>query len=148
MPLWNIYHPDGIFEDDESKAALSADVTTYYTEAGLPAFYVVINYIKMSGNTTWVGGRLPSKEEPFVRITMDHIAIRLPDSDTMYRRVADRLDAIIRKHLEPKGYHWEFHVNETERRLWKINGLFPPPFRSDEEKIWFEQNKATPWEKL
>ncbi|KAF2020252.1 hypothetical protein BU24DRAFT_459848 [Aaosphaeria arxii CBS 175.79] len=148
MPLWNVYHPESIFEDDASKAAFSADVVSYYTAVGLPAFYVVINFIKMSGNTTWVGGKPPNKEEPFVRFTMDHIAVHMPDIDKVYRAESDKLDNIIRKHLEKKGHTWEFHVNETERRLWKIHGLFPPPFGSEAEKVWVEQNKATPWEKL
>lgn len=31
MPLWLIFHPDGTFEDDESKEALSTDITKIYT---------------------------------------------------------------------------------------------------------------------
>ncbi|CCF33378.1 hypothetical protein CH063_05583 [Colletotrichum higginsianum] len=45
MPLWIIYHPEGTFEDDASKEAFSADITKFYTTIGLPAFYVVANFI-------------------------------------------------------------------------------------------------------
>lgn len=34
MPLWLIFHPDGTFEDDASKEALAADITTIYTGVG------------------------------------------------------------------------------------------------------------------
>lgn len=46
------------------------------------------------------------------------------------------------------GYDWEYHIEETNRDLWKIQGLVPPLPGSDEEKIWAGQNKATKREKL
>lgn len=42
---------------------------------------------------------------------------------------------------------WEYHVVETPRDLWKIQGIVPPPSRSAEEKLWARENKAIPWEK-
>lgn len=50
MPLWLIYHPTGTFEDNATKQALSRDITAMYTDRGLPAFYVVVNFIKLAGN--------------------------------------------------------------------------------------------------
>jgi hypothetical protein len=46
-----------------------------------------------------------------------------------------------------KGYDWEYHIDETPRGLWRINGLAAPPFRSVAERKWFEANKAAAWTK-
>lgn len=45
------------------------------------------------------------------------------------------------------GYDWEYHIDETERRLWKVKGLYAPPFGSEEENMWAKENKAVPWKK-
>ena len=147
MPLWLVFHPDGTFEDDASKEALSADVTKIYTGVGLPAFYVVVNFIKMPESTVWVGGKKLSKEKPFIRVAIEHIAVTLPNEDEVYQRIANAVDAALKPHVADKGYDWEFHIDETERRLWKINGMFPPPFKSEEEKIWAKENRAVPLQK-
>ncbi|GJC87284.1 hypothetical protein ColLi_10122 [Colletotrichum liriopes] len=147
MPLWLIFHPDGTFEDDATKEALAADITKIYTQIGLPAFYVVVNFIKMSGNTVWVGGKKANKEKPFIRIAIDHIAVNLPNEDKMYKRVADGVNATLKPHIADKGYDWEYHIDETDKRLWRVNGLPAPPFESEEEKIWARENRPVPWEK-
>jgi hypothetical protein len=143
MPLWIFYHPDGTFEDDASREALSKDVVKMYTDIGLPAFYVITNFIKMPGNTMLVGGKKVGKDEkPFIRIVIEHIAVRLPDEDEVYRRTANGIDAVLKAQVFDRGYNYEFHVDETERRLWKINAIFPPMFGSEEEKIWVKENRA------
>lgn len=147
MPLWLIFHPDGTFEDEASQEALSKDITKFYTALGLPAFYVVVNFIKMPGNTMWVGGERLSKDKPFIRIAIEHIAVTLPNEDEVYKRTANAVDAALKPHVADKGYNWEFHIDETERRLWKVNGIFPPSFGSEEEKIWVNENRAVPLEK-
>ncbi|GAB7345595.1 hypothetical protein MBLNU457_3895t1 [Dothideomycetes sp. NU457] len=145
MPLWLIFHPNGTFEDDASKEALATDITAYYVKAGLPAFYATVNFIKMSGNTMYVGGKVPPKDKPFIRISVDHIAVKQPDEDSAYERSANRLVEVLKPHVADKGYDWEFHVDETERRYWRINGMAPPPFKSEQEKIWVKENKAVPY---
>ncbi|KAK6209806.1 hypothetical protein QIS74_11390 [Colletotrichum tabaci] len=147
MPLWIIYHPEGTFEDDASKEAFSADITKFYTNIGLPAFYVVANFIKLPQGAMWVGGKKLSKDKPFIRISIEHIAVNLPDDDKIFRQVADDVDAILKPHVADKGYDWEFHIDETDRRLWKVQGLHAPAFGSAEEKIWVKENRAIPWEK-
>ncbi|CAN9285671.1 unnamed protein product [Alternaria alternata] len=114
MPLWVIYHPEGTFEDDASKEALAADSIKQYTNIGLPAFYIVTNFIKVPKN----------------------------NEDKVYKGAANGVDAVLKKHCGDKGYNYEFHIDETERRLWKINGIFPPAFGSEEEKIWVKENRA------
>lgn len=164
MLLWLVFHPDGTFEDDASKEALSTDITKIYTGIGwvtsasenqnsshqcnsLPAFYVVVNFIKMPGNTMWVGGKKLSKDRPFVRVAIEHIAVTLANEDKAYQRTANAVDGALKPHVADKGYDYEFHIDETERRLWKINGMFPPAYKSEEEKIWVEENRAVPFEK-
>ena len=143
MPLWVIYHPEGTFEDDASKEALAADSIKQYTNIGLPAFYVVTNFIKVPKNSMFVGGKQVGKQDtPFIRVVVEHIAVRLPDEDKVYKGAANGVDAVLKKHCGEKGYNYEFHIDETERRLWKINGIFPPAFGSEEEKIWVKENRA------
>lgn len=147
MPLWLIFHPDGTFEDDASKEALAADITKIYTSIGLPAFYVVANFIKMPGNTMLMGGKKISKDRPFIRVAIEHIAVTLPNEDEVYRKTANAVDAALKPHVADKGYDCEFHIDETERRLWKINSMFPPEFKSEGERIWREENRAVPLER-
>ncbi|KAL5355944.1 putative oxalocrotonate tautomerase [Aspergillus floccosus] len=142
MPLWLIFHPPNTFEDAASKQALVKDVTKIYTNVGLPPFYVVVNFIRISSEEVWVGGERRT-ERPFVRIIIDHIAVRI-ENDDMYKRTADAIDNALKPHLADKGYDWEFHVDETERKLWRINGMIPPPFKSDEERKWATENRPSP----
>ncbi|KAJ0163985.1 hypothetical protein CTA2_2007 [Colletotrichum tanaceti] len=147
MPLWIIYHPEGTFEDDASKEALSTDITKIYMGIGLPAFYVVVNFVKLPLNAMWIGGEKLSKDKPpFIRLSIEQIAVKLPDDDKAMRRMADQVDEVLKPHIADKGYDWEFHIDETDRRLWKIQGLHAPPFGSEQEKVWFKENKALPWE--
>ncbi|KAI7199557.1 hypothetical protein D0869_06389 [Hortaea werneckii] len=144
MPLWSIYHPTGTFEDEASRAALTKDITKIYTSIGLPPFYVIVNFITLPGNAMWIGGR-PNTGSPFIRITMDHIAVTLPNEDEAYKGATAKIDTALKPHIADRGYDWEYHVDETERRLWKVQGMYAPPFKSDEEKKWFDANKPLPW---
>jgi hypothetical protein len=145
MPLWLIFHSPVTLEDITAKQALTTDITKIYTRIGLPAFYVVINFIKLSANDVWVGGERKI-EKPFIRIVAEHIAVRLENEDLAYKRTSDAIDKALKPHVADKGYDWEFHVDESERRLWRINGLVPPPFGSDVEQLWAKANKPSMWE--
>ncbi|KAJ6088512.1 oxalocrotonate tautomerase [Penicillium sp. IBT 16267x] len=147
MPLWQIYHPHGTFEDNASKQAFADDITKAYVGLGLPAFYVITQFHKMENSDVFVGGKIrTATDKPFVRVVIVHIAIHAPNSDAAYLRTTSRLDGIMKPHLLDKGYEFEYHVSETERRLWKIDSLIPPPFKSAEERVWVEENKALPYE--
>lgn len=147
MPLWQIYHPPGTFDDNALKQAFADDITKMYTTLGLPAFYVVAHFYKMDNSNVYLGGKpLSEGEKPFVRVVITHIAIHVPDSDAMYLRTTSRLDDIMKPHLLDKGYDFEYHVDQTERRLWKVNSLIPPPFKSAEEQLWVKENKAVAYE--
>lgn len=149
MPLWQIYHPEGTFADLESKRALSADVTNAYTtQLGLPAFYVVVQFISMPADTVWVGGSSKT-EKPFIRVVINHVAVSvasISDDDEMYKKTCQMVDRALKPHIEDKGYDWEYHLDETERKLWKLNGLIPPAWKSEAEQEWVKANKALRWE--
>ncbi|PYH81033.1 hypothetical protein BO82DRAFT_355010 [Aspergillus uvarum CBS 121591] len=146
MPLWQIYSPPGTFTP-EAKSSFATDITKRYTSIGLPAFYVVIQFHELNPEDVYVGGREATKaERPFVRAVVTHIAVVQPDSDAAYRRTTNWLDKIFREHVLDKGFDVEYHVEETERRLWKINGMIPPPYRSEGEKVWVRENRAVEYD--
>jgi len=144
MPLWQIYHPAGTFDVAASKQALAEDITKIYTAVGLPAFYVVVHFTQQSQGDVFVGGK-PKGDKPFIRIVVTHIAVHQPKEDAAYRRVTAKIDNALKPHVADKGYDWEYHVDETERRLWKINGMIPPPWKSEEELQWFRDNQPLPY---
>ncbi|KAK0726146.1 putative oxalocrotonate tautomerase [Lasiosphaeris hirsuta] len=144
MPLWLVFHPEGTFKTTETKQALAADITTLYTGGGLPAFYVVVNFITLPHTSIFVGGENTSPDKPFIRFMVDHLAVHFDAPQKL--RVINKLDALIKPHVADKGYDWEFHIDETPRDLWKINGIVPPPFQSEAEKLWAKENKAVEWE--
>ncbi|CAG7925515.1 unnamed protein product [Penicillium olsonii] len=145
MPLWQIYHPVGTYEDPASKASFAKDITKIYTDVGLPAFYVVVNFIPLQKEDLLVGGEF-LEENPFIRIVITNIAIKMPEIDEVYARFTSSVDKVLQPHIAERGYDWEYHVAETDRRLWKINGLIPPPWKSEQEQLWVEQNRAVPYD--
>lgn len=116
-----------------------------YTDMGLPAFYVVTNFIPLSKENIFVGGERRT-ETPFIRIVITHLAIHVPDNNASYQATTSVIDKVLQPHLADKKYDWEYHVVETERRLWKINGMIPPPYKSEEEHLWVKENRAVPYD--
>lgn len=125
MPLWLIYHPEGTFPTSTSKQSLADTITSFYTSfAHLPAFYVVVNFISLPASNIFVGGKNPAASRPFIRFTVDHVAIRQPNEGRM-TAMADKIAELLRPHLE--GCDWEWNIDETPRALWRLNGIDPPP---------------------
>lgn len=145
MPLWLIFHPTDTFEDVASRQALAKDITKIYTDIGLPAFYAVINFITLPSQSMWVGGEQKT-DKPFIRLVAEHIAVNLPNDDDAYKRTTRRLEEALKPHIADRGYDWEFHVDETERRLWQVNGMIPPQYKSEAEKLWAKENRAVPYD--
>ncbi|KAK3368568.1 putative oxalocrotonate tautomerase [Podospora didyma] len=145
MPLWLVYHPEGTFTTAESKQALVSNITPIYTDGGLPAFYVVVNFVQLPSSCMFVGGKPPVR--PFIRITVDHLAVHFSDNVPRRERVLSRIDQALKPHIADNGYDWEYSIDETPRELWKINGVIPPPFQSGDEKNWATLNKPVEWHK-
>lgn len=83
-----------------------------------------------------------SLTKPSIRIVITHIAAKMPDELHYYRSFTRKVDRALKPHVEDVGYDWEYHIAETERGLWKINGLVPPPWRSEEERVWAREGRA------
>lgn len=58
MPVWRIYHPSNTFTTKAEKEALSKDITAIYTLIPLPAFYVVVLFIPLPEENTFIGGEV------------------------------------------------------------------------------------------
>ncbi|MCJ1464850.1 hypothetical protein MMC07_003465 [Pseudocyphellaria aurata] len=149
MPLWRIFSHSSTFNTAQ-KQALAQSITQFYTRggSGLPAFYVDIVFIPVERDSFYVGGKQTTN---MVRIAIEHIAIHQPkqedDTQGVRARMLVTIDELLAPHIAARGnLDWEYHVLETPRDLWKIQGIAPPPFRSSEEKVWARENKATPWE--
>jgi phenylpyruvate tautomerase PptA (4-oxalocrotonate tautomerase family) len=74
MPLWKVYHPEGLYTADD-KQALSASITNIYASIPLPKFYVVMLFEAMPKGCCFVGGKPHDK---FVRFKVEQIARTVP----------------------------------------------------------------------
>jgi phenylpyruvate tautomerase PptA (4-oxalocrotonate tautomerase family) len=142
MPLLRFYQSPNLLTPDEKKR-LSRDLTAIYVASGLPAFYVNVIFLDVPPDSLFVGGE---ETHNFVRICIEHIALKFPNAD-LQQRYMKRLDDIIVPIFEPKGLNWEYHIDETPRELWKLQSIVPPPHLSEAHHKWVKENKATPWEK-
>jgi len=141
MPLWTIHHTPGIFSEEE-KHQLASRITDHYERIGLPRFYVVTIFNETRPGDFYVGG------EPTpvgVRILIDHIARQSTDKESR-EQITRWIKRILHPYMEKhEGLHWEFHADETSEDLWMINGLVPPPARSEAEQAWALANAASPY---
>lgn len=140
MPLWNVYHPVGAYSEEE-KRDFAERVTRFYEAVGLPRFYVVTLFHEMDRGSFYVGGE---PVDDVVRVWIDHIALHAEDP-AMRESVRNRIVTVIQPFATEKGLRWEFHVDETPRDLWVINGLVPPPTGSEAEQLWARENRAIPY---
>ncbi|KAB8227693.1 tautomerase family protein [Aspergillus alliaceus] len=148
MPDWRIYHPAGTFTDPGHKEELSEAITSIYTRAGLPAFYVVVLFIEMPAGTMYRAGVSCSANgvKPFVRLTFSHIARHFPPGESPERtRFMNTVHETLKPHIADKGYNWEVNGEELEREFMHINGFRIPPTSSEDEKRWFRDNEPSPW---
>jgi hypothetical protein len=132
LPLWTIYHPAGAFEADH-KHALAQAITQLYN---FPAFYVGVVFIEKDRDSFYRGGE---PADDFVRIAIDHINLTWKTREEGSRRVK-QFDEALAPLIRDRGLHWEFHVDETPRAYWLIDGFPPPPSGSEAEKRWLREN--------
>jgi phenylpyruvate tautomerase PptA (4-oxalocrotonate tautomerase family) len=140
MPLWIVYHPAGAYSEEE-KRDFADRVASLYAARGLPRFYVVTLFHEVDRGSFYVGGE-PVNDR--VRIAIDHIARHYPDPASK-DSARERIGAVIQPFAAGKGLRWEFHVDETPRDLWMIDGLVPPPTGSEAEQLWAKENRAIPY---
>lgn len=140
MPLWLVYHPAGAYTARQ-KQEFAADVTAFYAGIGLPKFYVVTLFHEIPESSFLVGGE-PSNTT--VRIMIDHIASHAPDPATR-KQIGESLSRLLAPHTWDRGLYCEFHIDETPRDLWMINGLWPPASGSEAEQLWVRENRPVPY---
>ncbi|OJJ66016.1 hypothetical protein ASPBRDRAFT_138832 [Aspergillus brasiliensis CBS 101740] len=148
MPDWRIYHPPEAFTDPGHREGLAEAITSIYTRAGLPAFYVVVLFIEMPAGTMYRAGISCSANgvKPFVRLTFSHIARHFPPGESPMRtRFMNTLHETLKPHIADKGYNWEVNGEELEREFVHVNGFRIPPTGSEDEKRWFRDNEPSPW---
>lgn len=142
MPHWQIFHAPDAFQDDAQKHALAQAITSHYAHV-MPAFYVVVNFIQVPQSSHFVGGeQAHTRGKPFVRIAIAHIHINLPKDRQVYKALTDGIDKLLKPHVQDRGYDWEYHIEESERLLWRINGIDPPEVGLILDVSIAEANKA------
>ncbi|KAF4470108.1 hypothetical protein FALBO_2990 [Fusarium albosuccineum] len=147
MPLWNIYHIEGIFESEDIRNQLARDITKLYTAGGLPGFYVVVQFIPLPASNVYVAAEVRT-HKPFVRLVVQHMAVHRHEGiDNFATRFSDLINAALKPYIADKGYDWEITVSDTPRDFWRFNGIAPPPWRSEDEKVWAKNGYPTEWAK-
>lgn len=140
MPLWQVYHPPAAYTAQD-KQRFAADVTDFYVRAGLPQFYVVVLFHEIDGSSFFVGGQTSNTT---VRVVIDHIA-RHADNPTVRRLTGEAVGRRLASHTTDRGLSCEFHIDETPRDMWMIDGLSPPPSHSEAEQLWIRENRPVPY---
>jgi phenylpyruvate tautomerase PptA (4-oxalocrotonate tautomerase family) len=140
MPLWKIHHPVGAYSAEDKKA-FSETVTRVYDRVPIPRFYVVVIFEEIAPDSIYVGG---DPHDRFVRIQIDQMARTLP-GQVIREWWTRNLDAVIAPWVRDRGYDWEFTITEPPADLWSLQGHIPPPFESQAEKRWIEENRASPY---
>ncbi|MFD7948969.1 tautomerase family protein [Streptomyces sp. NPDC059744] len=139
MPIWHVYHPENLYSTKD-KQQFAAQVTMLYAELiKLPKFYVSVAFHAFAPQDFFVGAEPATK---FVRISIDHIARLTPDPEQR-KKWMDTINERLAPFLRHRGLHWEIHVDETPRDFWTIDGFFPPPTGSPDERRWAEENKPS-----
>uniref|UniRef100_A0A8H7N4Z4 Tautomerase cis-CaaD-like domain-containing protein n=1 Tax=Bionectria ochroleuca TaxID=29856 RepID=A0A8H7N4Z4_BIOOC len=145
MPLWNIFHTEGIFESQEVRSKLAADITSLYTSGGLPSFYVVVHFIPLPPTNVFVAAEARINK-PFVRFVVEHMAVHREEGPEGFaERFSDRIKEALRPYIAEKGYDWEITIADTPRDFWRFNGIVPPPWRSEAERLWAQTGRPIEW---
>ncbi|KAL1896143.1 hypothetical protein Sste5346_004885 [Sporothrix stenoceras] len=147
MPLWQFFYPPTAFSTAAEKQAVVDDVTALYTAWGLPAFYVVVQFLPLEvadgASNFFVGGKTATN---FVRVIVHHLAFQSQGSLAAHTRISSGVDAVLKPHIEDKGFDWEYHVSESPPTMWKINGYVPPVVGNAAVATWAKEGKPSAYE--
>jgi len=139
MPLWQIYHPENAFTD-EDKAAIAEQATALYQKF-LPRFYVNVMFVPLAASTFYIGGA-PASD--FVRVTIDHIAAQMKDAEQQ-TAFLNAVTKLLSPYVADRGLRWEMHIDETPFALWTIQGLRPPAPGTPASKRWQSEDRPSPY---
>ncbi|KAK0450518.1 putative oxalocrotonate tautomerase enzyme-domain-containing protein [Desarmillaria tabescens] len=121
MPFHRFYVPQGLYCSCDKRSIAEA-VTEVYVKAGLPRFYVVVNFIEVSEENFYVSGKRERK-----------------------RDFMQRYEKAIEPFTKGRGIRWEIQITEMDRDLWNENGMNPPLGGSDGELLWRKLDRAIPY---
>jgi phenylpyruvate tautomerase PptA (4-oxalocrotonate tautomerase family) len=138
MPLWHIYCPAEAYTAADKEAFADAISELYVTYGQLPKFYVSVVFHEVPAGALFIGGK---PHDQFVRIWMDHIALRMPPE--YFGPWMGIVTRAIAPWVRDRGFDWEIHGDETPLEFWSIQGMKPPPAGSDEEKRWARDGIAS-----
>lgn len=136
MPLWNIYHPQDAFSD-EDKQAIAERITALYTD--LPKFYVGLVFHPVPSSSFFIGCE---RADDFVRISVDHIARQIHEDETR-RRFLGAVGRLLAPYVADRGLRWEIHIDETPFGLWTIQDMRPPVPGTPQSEQWRADNRPT-----
>ncbi|WP_406432093.1 tautomerase family protein [Streptomyces sp. NBC_00631] len=139
MPLWQIYHPENAFTDEQKESLAGVITEDNHRFVGIPRFYV--NVFFHETKYMYIGGKRTTN---FIRITTDTIARAMPTPEIRAQAMAGT-EAFLAPFIKERGFDWEIHFDETPRDLWRVQGLIPPESFSDAEKMWLEENRPVPY---
>jgi putative oxalocrotonate tautomerase-like protein len=99
---------------------------------------VGVVFHELPKDSLFIGG-VPRND--FVRISIDHVAIASPPEtrESMLKFLNESIHPFVRD----RGLDWEFHIDETPRDLWMIQGMRPPDTGSEEEQAWIRDNRPS-----
>jgi hypothetical protein len=100
---------------------------------------VGVVFIELDHESFFRGGE---PTDDFVRIAVDHINLTWKAPEEASRRMK-QFDEALAPMMRDRGLVWEFHVDETPRNFWSIEGYRPPPSGSEAEKRWIHENKPS-----
>ena len=141
MPLWDFHIVEQFFTEEEM-AKIAETITKIYTQVGMPAFYVQVRFNESPKRRNFVGG---TAQDNMIYVQIYHIA-RSFESEKQKQSFLAAIEHVLQPFREKKGADSEYFVLEGSRDLWRINGIIPPPTRSDEEKAWAESNRPRMWQ--
>ena len=137
MPMWKVYYSEGAYTTEDTQEFAEA-ITGLYTKYNLPAFYVTALFHELPADRFYIGGERASG---YIRIWVDHIARRIPDEAN--RWWMEEVNRLIAPYTAERGHRWELHIDNTPMELWTIDGFYPPPADSEEEKRWARDNRPS-----
>lgn len=140
MPRWTFELTPGTLSGEE-KATIATQATKLYTDHGIPAFLFNLFFHENPLGCFYSGGKSPPNAVFFV---IDHAA-REFTSEEVRLAFIERINAIVRPILEPKGVKWEYNIYEHPRNNWRVNGMVPPIDHPEVWQQWVERNEPVPY---
>ncbi|GKT65240.1 metallo-beta-lactamase domain protein [Colletotrichum tofieldiae] len=138
MSLWTFSHSAGAFTAEE-KRDLAQAVTKLYSNSGLPASYVNVQFISLGEHDMWYGAKPHPK---FTMVSIVHVAQNVQTHPVKTQKAfINAVDNILTPRMTKKGMGWEYYVIEGPQEFWKIDGIVPPPTGSEMKNLRAQHNR-------